>query len=226
MGTAPSNSFLLKRLHSLTGVIPIGYYLVQHLVLNFSSQIDRGNAFNRVIAGFESLPRVALLCIEISILAIPILYHSAYGFYVTLGGRPEPVRYGYLRNWTYLGQRVSGILVFLFIGIHVWQMTLHPKLTHRELNFALVSQVVTNPIWTAAYVIGVLAAVFHLANGLCSFCVTWGITIGAGSQRVAAWGFGLFGLALFLIGMAALQGFFANAQFQVGAAQATLPPVR
>jgi succinate dehydrogenase / fumarate reductase, cytochrome b subunit len=217
MAVSPSRGFVFKRLHSLTGVLPIGYYLIQHLVLNFSSRLDHGNAFNRVVASFESLPWYALLAIEILVLAIPILYHSAYGVYVTLRGRAEPLRYTYGRNWMYVAQRVTGIVVFVFMAIHVWQMTIHPRMTASELNFRFVHAVVSQPVWFAAYLTGVACAVFHLANGMWSFCITWGVTIGPRAQRVSAIAFGLVGLALFAIGVGSLQGFLANAPYQTGA---------
>ena len=218
MSVSPSRGFLLKRLHSLSGVLPIGYYLVQHLVLNFASQLDHGNAFNRVVGTFEALPGPALLAIEIVVLAIPILYHSGYGVYVMLQGRAEPMRYTYGRNWMYVLQRVTGVAVFLFLAVHVWQMTIHPRWTAAELNFRYVSAVVSNPAWFAAYLAGVLCAVFHLANGMWSFCITWGITVGPRAQRTSAIVFGLAGVALLMIGIGSLQGFLANAPFQTGAA--------
>jgi succinate dehydrogenase / fumarate reductase cytochrome b subunit len=206
----PSNSFLLKRLFSLSGVIPIGFYLTQHLVLNFSSQLDDGNAFQRVVHLFESLPLPALLALEIGVLAVPILFHTIYGFVVIFGGRPEPFRYRYARNWFYLWQRVSGIAIFAFLLIHVWQFTITPRTTPAELNFQLVRGVVSNPAWLVVYVLGVLAAVSHFANGLWSFCITWGITLGRRSQRISAWVFAFVGLALFSLGMGSLTGFLAH----------------
>jgi succinate dehydrogenase / fumarate reductase cytochrome b subunit len=35
------------------------------------------------------------------------------------------------------------------------------------------------------YVIGVMSAGFHLGNGLWTFLITWGITIGQRSQRIS-----------------------------------------
>jgi succinate dehydrogenase / fumarate reductase cytochrome b subunit len=208
--TGPSNSFLLKRLFSLSGVIPIGFYLTQHLVLNFSSQLEDGNAFQKVVKGFESLPLPALLALEVLVLAVPILFHTIYGCVVIFGGRPEPARYRYARNWFYLWQRISGLVIFAFLIVHVWQLTITPRVTPAELNFQLVRSVVSNPVWLVVYVIGVLAAVSHLANGLWSFCITWGITVGRRSQRTSAVVFACVGLALFAIGMGSLQGFLVH----------------
>lgn len=214
--TGPSNSFLLKRLFSLSGVLPIGFYLTQHLVLNFSSQLQDGNAFQKVVRGFESLPTPALLALEILVLAVPILFHTIYGFVVIFRGRAEPLRYRYARNWFYLWQRISGVAIFAFLLVHVWQLTITPRVTPAELNFQLVRGVLSNPGWLVVYVVGVLAAVSHFANGLWSFCITWGITIGRGSQRTSAVVFACVGLALFLIGMGSLQGFLIHSPPPIG----------
>lgn len=32
------------------------------------------------------------------------------------------------------------------------------------------------------YIIGIVSSVYHLANGIWSFCITWGITVGKKSQ--------------------------------------------
>ena len=39
----------------------------------------------------------------------------------------------------------------------------------------------------AFYIIGVVAASFHLANGMWSFCVSWGITVGPKAQRISTY---------------------------------------
>ena len=59
-----------------------------------------------------------------------------------------------------------------------------------------------NPWYFAAYAVGITATVFHFTNGLWNFCIRWGLTISAHSQRLnsyACWGlfavFTLMGLA-------------------------------
>jgi succinate dehydrogenase / fumarate reductase, cytochrome b subunit len=63
--------------------------------------------------------------------------------------------------------------------------------------------------WFVAYLIyplGILASCFHLANGLWTAAITWGLTISAGAQR--RWGgvcAGVFALTL-VFGFVALAG--------------------
>ncbi|MBD3843898.1 MAG: succinate dehydrogenase, partial [Campylobacterales bacterium] len=75
---ATEREFLLRRLHSLLGVIPVGIFLIQHLVVNhFATKSP--DAFNKAAHFMESLPfRYAL---EIFVIFLPILFHAIYGLY-------------------------------------------------------------------------------------------------------------------------------------------------
>jgi succinate dehydrogenase / fumarate reductase cytochrome b subunit len=45
--------------------------------------------------------------------------------------------------------------------------------------------IATNPVMFTIYVIGIIAAVFHFSNGMWSFLVSWGITVGPRAQRIS-----------------------------------------
>jgi succinate dehydrogenase/fumarate reductase cytochrome b subunit len=49
-------SYFWHKLHSLTGMIPTGFYLVQHLTLN-SFALGGPEKFNGVIQFFEGMPK-------------------------------------------------------------------------------------------------------------------------------------------------------------------------
>jgi len=57
------------------------------------------------------------------------------------------------------------------------------------------------------YAIGVLACVFHLANGIWTFGITWGIWVTPAAQRWATAVCLVFGLGLAAVGLGALGGF-------------------
>ena len=57
------------------------------------------------------------------------------------------------------------------------------------------------------YVIGVLATVYHLANGIWTSLITWGVTIGPSSQRAAGYACSVFGVMLAVAGVSAIWGF-------------------
>ena len=53
-------NYLLHKIHSLTGVVPVGYYMAQHLLLNTFSVAGPAK-FNAVLAFFEGIPNYVLL---------------------------------------------------------------------------------------------------------------------------------------------------------------------
>jgi succinate dehydrogenase / fumarate reductase cytochrome b subunit len=56
------------------------------------------------------------------------------------------------------------------------------------------------------YAIGVLACVFHLANGIWTMGITWGVWISPTAQQRASWACLVFGIGLGVLGLAALVG--------------------
>lgn len=196
--------FVLKRLHSLTGILPIGFYLVEHFFVN--SYATRGpEAFNRAAGFMQGLPY--LLALEIVVLYLPILYHGVYGLFITYGGSSNAEAYGSFRNWMYLLQRASGVIVFAFIGFHVWNTRLSAVLAGAEVNFRWMAGALSDPWVFAFYVVGVIAAVFHFANGLWSFLITWGITPGRRAQGLAAAACGVIFVGLSYVGVDILLAF-------------------
>ncbi len=185
------SSFLIRRIHSLLGVIPLGVFLVQHLVVNHFA--TRGEEAFTTAAGFmSSLPFVIFL--EVFVIYIPILFHGIYGIYIAFTAQ---YKYGYpstYRNINFALQRITGVLSFIFIAIHVYQTRVQVFLG-AELDFDLMADIVENPWWLVFYIVGILATVYHFANGLWSFMITWGITQSDKSQRIM----GYVSLAVFVI---------------------------
>jgi succinate dehydrogenase / fumarate reductase cytochrome b subunit len=201
--------YFWHKLHSLSGIVPIGIFLLQHLIAN-SYALRGAAAYNTVIAVFGYLPFVAVL--EIVIIYIPILYHSFYGIYITAHGQANLGRYSYGRNWMYFLQRVSGVIAFFYIGFHIWNTSIqkyimewrHLPNPEGAISYQMMSAQMANPWFFAAYFIGITATVFHFTNGLWNFCIRWGLTISARSQRLNAYFcWGLFALFT-LIGLATL----------------------
>lgn len=70
---AGNREFFYRRLHSLLGVIPVGLFLTQHLVVNhFATQGPE--AFNRAASFMGNLPFRYFL--EIFIIFLPLLFLS------------------------------------------------------------------------------------------------------------------------------------------------------
>lgn len=204
--------FLLRRLHSLTGII-FGGYLIVHLLVNatIAEGFDARNvaSYQVQVDKIHSLPFLPL--IEWTLIYLPILYHSIYGVWITLTGQPNVSNYPYVKNWFYFFQRLSGIYIFLFMLFHVLSFKYglfgdrlafdpHGNAMRSVAEHMNVSFVIT---WIV-YPLGVLASCYHLANGIWTAAITWGLTISAGAQR--RWGYvcaALFVLT-FIAGMTAL----------------------
>ena len=177
------SSFFVRRLHSLLGVVPLGVFLVQHLIIN--NFATRGpEAFNTAAGFMGNLPFVLVL--ETFVIYLPILFHGIYGVYIAFTAKNNVGRYGTYRNWMFLMQRITGIIAFVFIAIHVYQ-TRFQVLLGAEVNFDIMADILGSPFWFVFYVVGVLAVVFHFANGLWSFMITWGITQSPKSQQIMSY---------------------------------------
>lgn len=190
--------FLIRRIHSLLGLLPIGVFLTFHLFLNLSA---RGGAaqYDKVIGTMRSFPGIFI--IELIVIFIPIAVHAIYGSWVVYTGQSNVLRYRYARNWFYLIQRVSGIYTVIFVIAHVWALRIG------EANFALLQQIVSNPLGLVFYALGILLAVFHFINGLWAFAITWGLTIGQHSQKIWSYVCLILFFAISVIGLSDLSAF-------------------
>src|SRR6185503_6617700 len=110
--------FLLRRLHSLTGIV-FGGYLVIHLIIN-ATMVQGGDVFQVQVEKIHSLP--FLNAIEWTFIYLPILFHTVYGIWITVTAQPNLLNYPYGKNVFYTLQRISAIIIVLFMFIHVLGM--------------------------------------------------------------------------------------------------------
>ncbi len=197
--------FLLLKTHSLTGLVPIGAYLVVHLSVN-SLRTVGVLPYQLSIDAINNLP--FLIWVETIFIYIPLLFHSFMGFYLSKSARYNLSRYRYPRNGLYTLQRITGAIVFVFLVYHVGT-TVVPKWTNDKHLFEaapFLIDILNDEFgtWTGRilYLIGITSATFHFANGLWGFCVSWGLVVGKKAQRNAALAFSLVGLVLTVMGLA------------------------
>lgn len=193
--------FFNRRLHSLLGVVPIGIFLVQHLIVNHFAVYGE-ESFNKAANFMANLPFVLFL--EIFVIYLPLLFHAVLGVYIVFVAKNNVTRYGFFRNWMFFLQRITGIITLIFIVWHVWETRVQVGLGNAELDYSLMEGILSNPIMFWFYVIGVVAAVFHLANGIWSFCVSWGITQSPRSQKVVTYATVIIFLLVSYIGVSTL----------------------
>ncbi len=199
--------FLLRRLHSLVGLLPVGAFLIFHLWENSQSRFGAEHYNGVVVAGLQQMNYLPLL--ELFVIALPLLFHAGYGLVIAAGAQPELRRYPYARNWFYWLQRVSGVGILLFLLAHVgttrvWGLV--EPAVHADL-YGHLQGLLSLPWVFAAYVLGLLLAVFHLANGLWAMGIVWGLTTSAQAQQRLAYACAGLGLLLMALGLHGLIGF-------------------
>jgi succinate dehydrogenase / fumarate reductase cytochrome b subunit len=203
--------FLLRRLHSLAGLVPVGAFLIMHLTTN-ASILAGGDMFQENVDRIHSLGPL-LIPVEIVFIFIPILFHAVLGVRIWLTSSPNTVKYRYGGNVRYALQRTTGIIAFVFIMAHLWHMHWMGKpfgggfFDPHDASSTASAAMNRAWWWAPAYAIGIVASVFHLANGIWTSLITWGITIGPRSQRAAGYVCGAIGLFLGFVGLGALYGF-------------------
>lgn len=200
---ASNREFFYRKLHSLLGVIPVGLFLVQHLVIN-QFALGGEESFNKASAFMGALPfRIYL---EIFIIYLPILFHAIYGIYIALTAKNNVSKYGYYRNWLFMLQRLTGIITLIFVVWHVWETRVAAAFG-ADVNFQMMANILENPFTLWFYIIGIVSAIFHFANGLWSFAVTWGITVTPRSQVISSYiTIGIF-IVLSILGVSTLFAF-------------------
>jgi succinate dehydrogenase / fumarate reductase, cytochrome b subunit len=199
-------SFLWRRLHSLLGVIPIGAFLIEHLVSNFEA-LKGPAAYAEQVRFLNNLPLVRVL--EWVFIFLPLLYHGVYGVYIWIRGRANVVYYPWAGNWMYVAQRYTGLIAFAYILQHVLrQRILGVSLPeHPGAAFAKVQHELANPWMLAIYVVAMIAICWHFAYGIWLFAAKWGITPGERARRRFGWVCLAGGLVLCAIGLASLWAF-------------------
>jgi len=202
-GVAPlragqGHSFLLRRLHSLSGIVPVGLFLIEHFVSN-AFATNGVAAYTKQVEFLSSFPFVFFL--ELFGIWLPILYHSLYGFYIWFRGESNLADYPWAGNFMYNAQRWTGALAFVYIVYHTWYMRFSGVhlLTNPAAAFAKVQHEFQSPWAVAAYAVGITAASWHFAYGLWLFAAKWGITSGDSARR--RFGYVCFVIALVFIGV-------------------------
>jgi len=204
METIKDNSFFYRRLHSLLGIIPLGLFILEHFFTN-SFAMQGSTVFNDKIVFFATLPY--LIVIEIVFIFIPLLIHGIYGLYIVYTGQANQIQQSYYRNWMYLIQRVTGVILLFYIGWHVWTTRLSALFYGKEVSFDMMHKMLASPLVFWWMLLGGRRIIYNYANGIWSFSIVWGITIGPKAQkRMGYFTMGLF-VILAVVGVRALYAF-------------------
>jgi len=172
---------LFRKLHSLSGIIPLGIFLTFHLSANYTA-VWGEDAYS-VTGLIGKIPYVYLL--EIFVIFLPLFFHGIYGAYIAFQAKNNVTRFQYSKNWFFYFQRLTGIIAFVFVVWHVWQTKVQVMTGAAAApDFNMMAGIVSNPLSLIFYIIGILSATYHFTHGIWTFLITWGITISPKSQKI------------------------------------------
>ena len=183
--------FTLRKIHSLFGLVPLGLFITEHMLINFTA-LHGPQAYNQAVKILHSLPFLWML--EVFLIALPLTFHALWGIYIAWQARNNHLKYGYWRNWAFYLQRLTGLFVFFFVIYHVFSLKLNPDLSPLSM-YEKVARQFTSLSGVILYAMGLTAALFHFINGIWGFMVNWGILVGPRAQKI--WGYAL--VFIFLI---------------------------
>lgn len=219
--------FLLRKLHSLSGIVPIGVFLIEHLLTNslaagWASSTPGRERFNEAVHDIHHLPY--LWALELFGIFLPLAFHALYGVKIAMTAQPNSNAYPYMGNRRYTLQRVTGYIAFVFVIVHLLKF----RFAHlvgwgpEYIGSADPYEVTRNglqawqpvkgyivPAWItfAFYIVGLWAACYHFANGIWTFCISWGITVGEKAQKRVGYAAAAVGILLFAWGGLSLYAF-------------------
>lgn len=192
----------LRQLHTLTGVFPLGIFVLGHLITQ--ARVLRGaSAYELGQMALTSLP--GWRAIELVVLA-SLVVHGGLGLRLAVSGRPRSPWYAG-RTELHSLQRVTGPIVLVFVVWHVATLwvphasgALGTGMLRPSMIALLSSTWVGVPLAALGYLVGVAACSFHFANGMASFAASAGWFATERARRGASWGAALVGLVVVVLG--------------------------
>jgi succinate dehydrogenase / fumarate reductase cytochrome b subunit len=151
-------------------------------------------------AALESALTMAVTPAWLAVVAVPLAYHAVYGVWLALRPDYNVRSYPLGSNWLYTFQRMTGILVLAFVVLHlvvVWLPLARHDVPEDGVHDWLAGQLSAThfeiPWLGFAYLLGVAACAFHLAVGLWTAAIRWGLTVSRRARRHS-------GIAVLLLG--------------------------
>jgi succinate dehydrogenase / fumarate reductase cytochrome b subunit len=197
----------------------VGAYLAFHLWTN-ASILDGIAAYQYRVDQIHRLGETTIFFLEWPLIFLPLLFHGIIGVFIVCRGKRNVTEYPYIGNIRYTLQRLTGVIALLFVLYHVFQM--HGWIRadwwlrvarsmggggFRFENAITAAQIIRSSLWIEAiYVIGILASVYHLANGVWTMGITWGVWTSPRAQRSANYLVAAVGIILTVVGMGAFAG--------------------
>ena len=205
--------FLLQRLHSITGIVPLSAYLIIHFFVG-ATAMSGAEAYDSLQTGITRIPLIVPF--EILVIVLPLTFHAVYGITIAIRSRNSPFTMPYLDNWRYALQRYTGYFLAIFVIFHMhflWmsvRFTSTGKAAFAESPYDVVRALLADQTFMVLYMLGVAAAAFHCANGIWGFSITWGVASSRRMRRILGWACAALFVILAFLGFGAVQAFYSG----------------
>src|SRR5207247_10814968 len=153
--------FFWKRMHSLSGVVPVGLFLILHFY-SASFSVKGPQAFNHRLETVKAMPW--MLPVEIFLIYLPILFHGILGVILSIRAKYNLLTYRYFNNLRFVLQRISGVGLFLFVGAHVYKTRIDPWMHGVPLDFRHMAQGLIEQLTFSVFLLLSLGAYDHLVD--------------------------------------------------------------
>jgi len=190
---------VLRRLHAITGVFPVGIWLVFHL-WETGSALSGRRSFEAAVSG--SAGGAVALALEITLVLVPLGFHAAAGVVLALQQRadrdPGPFASRTWRSFQWATGLVALAFVFLHLA-HTWLTKLGGLDAAAQYDELMAS--LGRPTMLVAYVVGITCVCFHAAQGLGALPIHLGLVTETRALRASRLLGLLVGVALWLVAL-------------------------
>lgn len=204
-------AFIQSRLGSLLAVVPLGVWTVIHLWHNLSA-FEGAEAWERDVTEHRH-PLAFFLAGVVAL--VPLALHTIWGLGRIFTVKPNAVRYHFYANVKYVLQRLSGLGLVGFLGAHLVKAMIVPRMHGHAETFEDIAAYMHHHMPTlVVYILGVAGIAYHLANGLQSFCMGWGVVTSRRALKKLEWGVVFMFVVLLAMGLASIYALYdAGAAF-------------
>ena len=175
---------VFKRIHSLTGTIFVGGFLIFHYINNSLAKDPKTlNKFTKKMHEFPLLP-----LIEIFGIYLPLTIHIIIGLILL---KTSKINYNlkYETNYRFILQRITAYIILFTLLFHLKTVRFNeylPKFIRDALNIPAKRDFTfekvniwfkppLRPIGLIIYKLFTLSVAYHLSNGLWTASITWGL---------------------------------------------------
>lgn len=193
---------LIRRAFSLSGVLPLGLFVLVHAAANARALAGDG-PFLDAVRFFERIP--GLPFVEALLVFAPLLFHAGVGLAMVIARIPLATPSPYPPSLR-VAVRVTGVLAIAFLAMHLPELRFHAP-GARPGGAALLTTLDAHlssmwhglPLRAIAYLLGSACVCFHLAAGLWGFFAATPRGEGERTRRRAAWWAAAVGVILWAL---------------------------